>query len=88
MTMIVKIPSPVANGYLNLGDGMVLIVGWIMSPGSGFLAAAVGSLMADVLSGYMLYAPVTFFIKGAMALIAYYMYKNLNKKSAVQYQSF
>ena len=30
-TMIIKIPSPL-KGYLNLGDCMVLISGWILSP--------------------------------------------------------
>lgn len=69
-TMILRVPSPL-GGYLNLGDGVVLLCGWLLSPAYGFLAAAIGSGLADVLSGYALYAPVTFFIKGLMALIAY-----------------
>lgn len=69
-TMIIKIPSPL-HGYLNLGDCIVLIAGWMLAPGYGFLAAGLGSALADVLSGYVLYAPVTFVIKGSMALIAF-----------------
>ena len=78
-TMIIKIPSPM-KGYLNLGDCVVLLSGWILPPGYGFLAAGLGSALADVFSGYMTYAPATFLIKGLMALVAYFSYKLLHKK--------
>ena len=78
-TMIIKIPSPL-KGYLNLGDCVVLLAGWMLSPGYGFLAAGLGSALADVFSGYLMYAPATFVIKGLMALIAYYLYESLHKK--------
>ena len=68
-TLIIRIPSPM-KGYINLGDGVVLLAGWMLSPIYGFLAAAVGSALADVFAGYVIYAPVTFLIKGVMALIA------------------
>ena len=77
-TMIIKIPSPL-KGYLNLGDCIVLLSGFMLSPLYGFLAAGVGSALADVLSGYVVYAPATFIIKGAMALVAYLGFKLLNK---------
>ncbi len=78
-TMIIKIPSPL-NGYLNLGDGIVLAAGWLMAPGYGFAAAGLGSALADLLSGYLSYAPATFVIKGLMALVALYGYKLLHKR--------
>ena len=78
-TMIIKIPSPL-KGYLNLGDCIVLTAGWLLSPTYGFLAAGLGSALADVFSGYVTYAPATFIIKGLMALIAFYGSKLLNKK--------
>ena len=78
-TMLIKIPSPL-KGYINLGDCVVLLAGWILSPIYGFLAAGLGSALADVLSGYAIYAPVTFIIKGLMALIAFYGFKFLNNK--------
>lgn len=78
-TMIIKIPSPL-KGYLNLGDSMVLLAGWTLSPLYGFLAAGLGSALADVLSGYVIYAPATFIIKGLMALICGYGYRLLCKK--------
>jgi len=79
-TMIIKIPSPL-KGYLNIGDCVVLLTGWLLSPIYGFLAAGLGSALADLFSGYVMYAPVTFVIKGTMALIAYYGFKFLHKKT-------
>lgn len=78
-TMIIKIPSPL-EGYLNLGDCIVLLAGWILSPLYGFLAAGIGSALADVLSGYGAYAPATFVIKGLMALVAYFGFGFIHHK--------
>ena len=78
-TMIIKIPSPL-NGYINLGDCLVLTAGWMLPPAYGFLAAGLGSALADLFSGYVSYAPATFIIKGLMAVIAYYGFKLLSKK--------
>lgn len=79
-TMIIKIPSPL-GGYINLGDCLVLISGWILSPVYGFLAAGIGSALADLLSGYALYAPATFIIKGCMALVAFGIFKLMKNKT-------
>ena len=78
-TMIIKIPSP-RKGYLNIGDCVVLLCGWILAPGYGFLAAGLGSALADLFSGYITYAPATFLIKGAMALIAFACFKLMRKR--------
>lgn len=78
-TMIIKIPSPL-KGYINLGDCIVLVAGWMLSPTYGFLAAGLGSALADMFSGYVTYAPATFVIKGLMAIIAFYGFKLLHKK--------
>lgn len=78
-TMIIKIPSPL-KGYLNLGDCIVLLAGWTLSPVYGFLAAGLGSALADLFSGYAVYVPATFLIKGLMAVTAFYGYKLMNKK--------
>ncbi len=78
-TMLIKIPSPL-KGYLNLGDCVVLTAGWLLTPLYGFLAAGIGSALADVFSGYAIYAPATFLIKGIMALAAWFVFKILSKK--------
>ena len=78
-TMIIKIPSPM-KGYLNIGDCIVLLCGWLLAPGYGFVAAGLGSALADIFSGYFTYAPATFLIKGSMALIAFACFKLMNKR--------
>ena len=78
-TMLIKIPSPL-KGYLNLGDGIVLLCGWLLSPVYGFLAAGIGSGLADLFAGYVIYVPATFAIKGLMAVVAYYGFRLLCKR--------
>ena len=73
-TMVIKIPSPL-QGYLNLGDCIVLVCGWILAPGYAFLAAGIGSALADVLSGYVFYATATLVIKGFMAVVAFFLFR-------------
>ena len=78
-TMIIKIPSPL-KGYINLGDCIVLASGWMLPMPYGFLAAAIGSALADVFAGYMTYVPATFLIKGLMAVLAFGGFKLLRNK--------
>lgn len=79
-TAIIKIPSPL-NGYINLGDCMVLFSAWILPPAYGAMSAGLGSSLADLLLGYGSYAPATFIIKALMSLAAYGIYKPLHKKT-------
>ncbi len=75
-TMIIKIPLP-SKGYINIGDAVVLLSGWLLSPLYGFLAAGIGSALADIFSGYIIYAPATFVIKGIMALLSCILFKKV-----------
>lgn len=67
-TIVINVTLP-GGGYFNLGDCFVIASGVILGPLFGFLAAAIGSGLADVISGYALYVPATFIIKGLMALV-------------------
>ncbi len=73
-TLLIKIPTPV-KGYINLGDAVVLISGAFLGPVPAFLSAGIGSMIADIISGYAVYAPITFLIKGIMALIVFFGFK-------------
>ena len=75
-TFVIVIPLP--YGYFNAGDVFVLLAGWCLGPVYG-AAAAVGSSLADVLSGFALYAPATFVIKGADALVAWAVYRAIRR---------
>lgn len=73
-TMVTKFPSPPPlKGYINLGDCVVLLSGWLSGPVWGFLAAGIGSALADLILGYTIYIPATFLIKGLMAVVAFYI---------------
>lgn len=69
-TLVIQIPVPAVNGYVNLGDCVVLLCAWILGPWYGLAAAGIGSMLADVLSGYAFYAPATLILKALMALAA------------------
>ena len=75
-TIIIQIPAYM-NGYLNLGDCFVLLSGFVLGPLYGFCAAGIGSCLADIITGYGIYAPASFLIKGLVALIAIYFYNLL-----------
>lgn len=81
-TMIIQIPNGL-GGYLNLGDCIVLLCGWLLGPVYGALAAGVGSALADVFASYVVYAPATFIIKALMAVIAFYIVKFVPSKGRV-----
>ena len=68
-TYFIKLPMGMTNGYVHLGDGFILLaaslLGW-----PAVLAAAVGSMLADLMGGYVVYLLPTFLIKGAVAAVA------------------
>ena len=68
-TMVVKVPSP-TGGYMNLGDTVVLLGGYLLGPAWGALAGSIGPALADVLLGSPIYAPATLVIKAGMAALA------------------
>ncbi len=74
-TLVIQIPIPM--GYINFGDCFILVGAWILGPVYGGAAAAIGSAMADILTGYLIYAPATFVIKGLIAVIAAILTKTL-----------
>ncbi len=79
-TMIIQIPNGI-GGYLNLGDCIVLLCGWLLGPVCGAFAAGIGSMLADIFATYVVYAPATLIIKSVMPIIAYYIFKAFKNKS-------
>ncbi|MDR0853112.1 MAG: ECF transporter S component [Clostridiales Family XIII bacterium] len=71
ITFLVRIPLPFAgSGYLNIGDVMIYLAAYILGGPLTAVAAALGSSLADLSSGYVAYMLPTFIIKGAMGLAA------------------
>ncbi len=54
---------PVGKGYIHVGDAFIYLGGVLLPMPYGFIAGAGGAVLADLLSGYPLWAPATFVIK-------------------------
>lgn len=74
-TMLIPVPIPGGMGYINIGDVTVALAGVFCGPLFGFFAAGIGSALADLFAGYVVYAPVTFIVKGLMAMTVAFVIK-------------
>lgn len=78
-TMVIKFNTPL-GGYIHAGDAVVLLGAFLLGPGWGALAAGLGSALADIIAGYLVYAPGTLVIKALMAIIAGLLLNSLGLK--------
>ncbi|MFR7762836.1 MAG: ECF transporter S component [Eubacterium sp.] len=78
-TSIIRYPTFGTQGYINIGDSIVLLSAWLIGGVYGGLAAGIGSALADLLAQYVTYVPGTFIIKFLMALVAYLIFTALKK---------
>ena len=86
-TMVIPPIRLSPNGYVNIGDCMVIASGIFLGPLYGAVAAGIGSVLADLIGGYFIYAPATLVIKGLMAFLVSKISKN-NSIFAVIIASF
>jgi uncharacterized membrane protein len=84
-TMVIQIPT--GGGYIHLGDSIVYLCGILLGPVLGGAAAAIGSMLADIFSGYAAYAIPTFLIKGIDAMVVGFIYMNILKHSEGVFKS-
>lgn len=73
-TMMIMIPTP-TKGYVNIGDSVILTAAFLLGPLFGAAAAGIGAALADLFSGYAVYAPATLIIKALAAFAAASVYK-------------
>ncbi len=78
-TLVIQIRIAPTGGYINIGDCIVLIAAWTLSPFYGAAAAGIGSMLADLIAGAALYAPATFVIKACMALFGGMVFRTISK---------
>ena len=84
-TMSIRIPTPGTDGYIHPGDAIVILSGVILGPVWGFLAGGIGSALSDLIGGYFIYVPITFVIKGLVALAAGLLYQKIGKNQKSRY---
>ncbi len=64
-TAYLHVPS--FNGYTHVGDGFLYLAASILPTGYAAAAGAIGAGLADILSGYSMWAPATLIIKALTA---------------------
>lgn len=84
-TMSIRIPTPGTGGYIHPGDAIVILSGVILGPVWGFFAGGIGSALSDLIGGYFIYVPITFVIKGLVALAAGLLYQKIGKSQKSRY---
>lgn len=81
MTMAIQVPVPFTNGYIHLGDSVILLIAIFFGRKYGIVAGGVGSMMSDILSGYTHWAIPTLIIKSLMGFVAGSLSKYEKKKA-------
>ncbi len=66
-TLVIRIPT--TKGYLNLCDVAICFIAFTFGPISAFLAAGLGTAIADLISGYAQWAPISFVVHGIEGLL-------------------
>jgi uncharacterized membrane protein len=72
-TMMIQVPFPATSGYFNLGDAIVVATALLFGPVIGAIAGGLGSGLADLLGGWMLFIIPTTLIKGAEGYVVGYL---------------
>ncbi len=78
-TMSVQIPMPLTSGYIHLGDSVILIAAYFFGKKHGAIAGGIGSMLADIISGYGHWAPFTLIIKALMGYVSGSIYGEYNE---------
>ncbi|MCD6410302.1 MAG: ECF transporter S component [Candidatus Verstraetearchaeota archaeon] len=81
-TMSIQVYIPATRGYFNVGEVMVYTAALLLGARLGAVAGGVGSALADLLTGYVVYAPATLVIKGCEGFIVGWLSRRLLKLSS------
>ena len=81
-TLVLRIPMPATEGYINVGDAVIVAGALLLGGWSAGLAGGIGSALADGLGGYAHWVPFTLFIKGGEGLVIGVLYQWFKPDSA------
>ncbi|MGD0724502.1 MAG: ECF transporter S component [Spirochaetia bacterium] len=68
LTRVVQIPTP-ARGYINLGDVAIVFTAITLGPISAMFAGGLGTALADLLSPFAIWAPISLVVHGLQGLL-------------------
>lgn len=69
-TIAIQIYQPATGGYFNLGEAIIYLAALTTTPLTAGLAGGVGAALADLSTGYGIFAPATLVIKFSEGYIA------------------
>jgi len=78
-TLLFQVYIPATRGYFNIGESIIYVTALLFGPFVGAFAGGVGSMIADLASGYYQYAPWTLVNKGFEGFLAGYLFQKLLK---------
>lgn len=73
MFINIRLPISINGGLIHMGNVMLFLAAILFGKNKGMIAGAFGMGLFDVLSGWMVWAPFTFIIRGAMGYIIGYI---------------
>jgi len=69
-TLLIRIPIAPTRGYINLGDVAIFFTAFTFGPITALISGGLGTAIADLLSGYAQWAPISLVIHGLQGLAA------------------
>lgn len=78
-TIAIQVYQPATGGYFNLGESMIYLAAMISSPLVAGLAGGIGASLADLSTGYAIFAPGTLVIKFIEGVTAGFLVQKLRK---------
>ena len=64
-TLLIRVPVPVTQGYVNLSSVAITFSGLIFGPWMGGVAGGIGAALADLLGGYAQFALLSLIAHGS-----------------------
>jgi len=87
MTIFIRINTPLPGGYFNLGDSMIMIAAVFSGPLGGLIAGGIGSALADLSVGALIFAPITLVVKGLEGLVIGFLAKEYSQAEKIKKDS-
>ncbi|MGC8975122.1 MAG: ECF transporter S component [Thermoprotei archaeon] len=82
-TIVLQVYTPATRGYFNLGEVAIYTIAALTSPLTAGIAGGVGSALADLISGYGIFAPGTLVIKFTEGFVASMLISSFRKRLGV-----
>jgi uncharacterized membrane protein len=70
LTLFPKVPIPGTQGYIHLGDAGITFTALTLGPFTAAIAGGLGTAVADLLSGYAQWSPISLVVHGVQGLVA------------------